>query len=137
MADLVQETFARAFSQRARLAFDGLRDFGPYLATIARNLLVDWARRQGREIQTDSVAAQLAQEDGDELDVPWADAATIRIVEDYLAGLPRELADVHRERYVHSRSQRDAAKILGISRQQLRTRENRLRDGLRRLLARR
>lgn len=140
VADLIQETFARAFAERARLAFDGLREFGPYLATIARNLLVDWARRQGREIPVDfdqNELAAAATEAFDDLDAPWADAATVRVVEEYVSGLPPELADVHRERYVHSRSQRDAAAALGISRQQLRTQEKRLRDGLRRRLARR
>jgi len=137
-ADLIQETFARAFGERARLAFDGLREFGPYLATIARNLLVDWARRQGREIPVDFDPDELspaATEAFDDVDTRWSDAATVRVVEEYLSGLPPELADVHRERYVHSRSQRDAAAALGISRQQLRTREKRLRDGLRRRLA--
>src|SRR5258706_11892085 len=38
IADLVQETFARAFGDRARRAYDGQRPYGPYLATIARNL---------------------------------------------------------------------------------------------------
>ncbi|MDB4967301.1 MAG: family polymerase sigma factor [Myxococcales bacterium] len=140
VADLVQETFARAFAQRARLGFDGLRDFGPYLATISRNLLVDWARRQGREISVDfnhDGFAGAAGETLDEVEAPWADAATVRVVEEYLAGLPPDLADVHRERYIHSRSQRDAAAALRISRQQLRTLEKRLRDGLRRRLARR
>ena len=139
VADLIQETFARAFAERARLAFDGLREFGPYLATIARNLLVDWARRQGREIPVDfdeDELAAAATEVFDDVDTRWADGATVRVVQEYLSALPPELADVHRERYIHSRSQRDAAAALGISRQQLRTREKRLRDGLRRRLSR-
>src|SRR5437899_552364 len=48
--DLVQEIFARAFSERARLAYDGQRDFGPYLSILARNVVVDWARKKKREI---------------------------------------------------------------------------------------
>src|SRR5262245_3311733 len=50
VAELMQEIFARAFSERARLGFDGLRDYGPYLGTLARNLIVDWARRRRREV---------------------------------------------------------------------------------------
>jgi ABC-type Fe3+ transport system permease subunit len=34
--DLVQEIFVKAFSDKARLSFDGLRDYGPFLFTIAR-----------------------------------------------------------------------------------------------------
>ena len=50
LADLVQEVFMRAFSREGRQAYDGLRDYGPYLFAIARNVLVDWARVRGREI---------------------------------------------------------------------------------------
>src|SRR6185369_1303082 len=35
LADLVQEVFAKAFSKKARLAYDGERDFGPYLRQLA------------------------------------------------------------------------------------------------------
>jgi RNA polymerase sigma-70 factor (ECF subfamily) len=56
------------------------------------------------------------------------------IVEGYLRALPDELKQIHEARFVKGLSQRDAADALGISRQQLRTREARLRDGLRRLL---
>jgi len=138
IADLVQETFARAFGERARLGFDGVREFGPYLATIARNLLVDWARRRGREVPVDVDERWIDApvEGASETDAAWTDAATVARVEAYLATLSSELVAVHRERYVLGRSQRDAAAALGISRQQLRTRENRLRDGLRRWLAR-
>src|SRR4051812_6144779 len=44
-ADLVQEIFMKAFGIPARQSFDGLREYGPYLYTIARNVLADWSRR--------------------------------------------------------------------------------------------
>jgi len=44
--------------------------------------------------------------------------------------IPEDLAAVHRERYVLGHTQRVAALALGLSRQQLRTRENHLRVGL-------
>src|SRR5882724_2428304 len=47
VADLVQEVFVRAFRESARLSYDGLRDYAPFLGTIARNVLVDSARRRG------------------------------------------------------------------------------------------
>jgi RNA polymerase sigma-70 factor, ECF subfamily len=137
VADLVQETFARAFTERARLAFDGLREFAPYLATIARNLLVDWARRRGREVTADIGDLPSTSDPGPDEEQPWADESTMKKVVDYIEGLPSELREIHTQRYLHGRSQRDAATALGISRQQLRTREQRLRDGLRRVLDRR
>lgn len=52
---LIQETFLRAFSDKARGAYDGLRPYGAYLATIARNLVVD-AERTRRRSPVDAVA---------------------------------------------------------------------------------
>jgi RNA polymerase sigma factor (sigma-70 family) len=41
-ADLIQEIFLRAFSKNARLSYDGLRDYKPYLLTLARNVILDY-----------------------------------------------------------------------------------------------
>jgi DNA-directed RNA polymerase specialized sigma24 family protein len=83
--DLVNETFARAFTDRARKSYDGKRPYGPYLAAIARNLLVDEARRRGRELATGELPEELPVE------VPeapeWADPDTVRVVEAYLSEL--------------------------------------------------
>jgi len=47
--EAVQEVFARAFAEAARLAYDGLRPYRNYLFTIARNYLIDLARGRRRE----------------------------------------------------------------------------------------
>jgi RNA polymerase sigma factor (sigma-70 family) len=130
IADLVHDVFARAFTERARLGYDGIRDYGPYLFTLARNTIVDWARRHGREVPIEARPEEAAVEEP-----PVADAATMRVVTAYLAALPPDLAAVHEQRNVLARSQEQAAAALGISRQQLRTREKHLRDGLARALA--
>jgi RNA polymerase sigma-70 factor, ECF subfamily len=140
-ADLVQEVFAKAFTAPARRSFDGLREYGPYLYAIARNVLADWGRRAGRELPTEQRRLQQEAEDswvpGDDELVPWADAGTIALVSRYLDGLDDDLRRVHRARFVEGLSQRDAADRLGVGRQALRTLEGRLRDGLRRALERR
>jgi RNA polymerase sigma-70 factor (ECF subfamily) len=41
-----QEIFTRAFSQKARTAYDGLRPYKNYLFTIARNYVVDLFRKK-------------------------------------------------------------------------------------------
>ena len=46
--DAVQEVFTRAFAERARLGYDGLRPYRNYLFTIARNYVVDEFRRQAK-----------------------------------------------------------------------------------------
>jgi RNA polymerase sigma-70 factor (ECF subfamily) len=138
VADLVQEVFARAFAPAARDAYDGLRDYTPYLDRIARNLLADRARKKGREVPSDVALLEVAADDEPEEDEgPWTDPDTVGLVSQYLAALSPELKRVHEARHVRSLSQRDAAAALGLSRQALRTLEERLRKGLRKEIARR
>jgi RNA polymerase sigma factor (sigma-70 family) len=134
--DLVQETFARAFTEKARLAYDGLRDYQPYLLAICRNLVFDWARRRGRELATDPVDWACEEASKPEPDHPWADPQTMAVVEQYLAGLGPEQKAVHHQRFVLSVSQEEAARNLGLSRQRIRTLEQKLKKGLRRALMR-
>jgi RNA polymerase sigma-70 factor (ECF subfamily) len=131
LADLIQEVFARAFSERARLGFDGVREYGPYVATIARNVLIDWARKHKREIVMPELAELEAPDDGEPEPI---DPAVLAVVERYLAALPPELRGLYEQRYVLNLSQEEAARNLGLKRQQLRTREKKLRKGLARAL---
>jgi RNA polymerase sigma factor (sigma-70 family) len=136
LADLVQDVFLRAFSEKGRRSYDGLRDYGPFLYAIARNALVDWARLRGREIPApwNEIEAALDVAPILEETAPWATPTVMRLVEDYLAGLPNELREVHRLRHQECLSQDQAAERLGVGRQTLRTLERRLRDGLEALL---
>jgi RNA polymerase sigma factor (sigma-70 family) len=135
--DLVQETFTRAFGEKARMAYDGVREYRPYLLSICRNLVVDWARRTARELPTGFSEEQIeapdtAEEPGD----AWADPVARRAVEDYLARLPADLLEVHRQRFVLGVSQTEAARAMGLTRQRVRTLESKLKKGLRRELKR-
>jgi len=139
LADVVQEGFLRAFSERARLGYDGLREYRPYLLTVARNVVMDWARRHGREIPTADLP-----DDGppDAAEPGIADEAVgfpqpvVALAAAYVQGLSPELGAVHHRRFVLTEPQRQAADALGISRQTLRTRERKLVTGLRRALRR-
>ena len=132
LADLVEEVFLRAFSEKGRRAYDGLRDYGPYLYAIARNVLVDWARVRGREIPSPwrELEAAIETEPLAEEAAPWATPVTMQVVEQYLVALPQDLRDVHKLRHEQGLSQELAAEKLGVGRQTLRTLERRLRDGL-------
>jgi len=132
LADLVQDVFLRAFSEKGRHRYDGIRDYGPYLYAIARNVLVDWARVRGREIPSSWTELEAAMEPASvaEDPAPWADPATMRVVEEYLRALPQNLREVHRLRHEQGLSQERAAQQLAVGRQTLRTLEQRLRDGL-------
>ena len=133
--DVVHETFVRAFAESGRLGFDGLREYGPFLSTIARHALADWWRRTSRQLPVADIEAFV--EAAQQADVPpegpgsWnQDGALVAAVEEYLAGLPPDLQGAHGELYVLGRSQRQAAEALGITRQTLRTLDKRLRRGL-------
>jgi DNA-directed RNA polymerase specialized sigma24 family protein len=47
--DLIQETFARAFQERTRLAYNGIDEYRPYLLAICRNSLMDLFRKRLRQ----------------------------------------------------------------------------------------
>ncbi len=138
LEDIVQETFVKAFSRGARERYDGTRDYAPYLLAIARNSLVDWLRCTSREVHLNS-------EHGSRIEpllvcrtdesAPFCHellAATAR----YVSGLPSELRALHQRRFEGAESQQRAAEALGISRQRLRTLEQRLLKGLRREITR-
>ena len=137
IADVVQETFARAFADDTRRRFDGLREYGPFLWSIARHALADWWRRSGHTLPVPDIEALVERTEdapptSDTIEAPLAAA-----VEEYLTGLTPEMAALHRELYVHGRSQREAAAALGISRQSLRTLDKRLCKGLAKALKKR
>ncbi len=139
VADLAQEIFVKAFSDKARHAYDAQRTYKPFLMSIARNALVDYLRGLSREARLDIVQIEgLSVLDDSQRAEPllWTDPQLMSVVERYVASLAAPEGAVYLERYVHSRSQEDAANALGLSRQRIRTLENRLRVGLSREIAR-
>jgi len=133
VADLLQEVFIRAFSPTARLAYDGLRDFGPYLNTIARNCFIDTLRKRRIEVPLGMEELQTEQAASGELDD--YDPKIVAVLESYLRQLPDPAKRVYELRFVHGRSQESACEALGVSRRSLRTAEDHLRKGLRKALA--
>jgi RNA polymerase sigma factor (sigma-70 family) len=129
VSDVVHDVFVRAFAPAARTTYDGLRPYQHYLVTIARNALVDCARRTRREFSLEPKVLEEATNHGED-DLPWANPQVMKCVQDYITGLPRDLRDLHRCRFVEGMSQARATQMLQCSRQVLRTREKRLRDGL-------
>jgi RNA polymerase sigma factor (sigma-70 family) len=126
--DVVQEVFSRAFRETARRTYDGVRDYSPFLATIARNVVTDWARRRGHTIV--EVSDELDDAPADDVELAWADEAVMRVVDEYLSHLEPELSRLHEQHYVLGLSQNEAARALGLTRQQFRSRDAKLRAGL-------
>jgi len=139
LLDLVQDVFARAFEPRTRRRFDGVREYGPYLTQIARNVVVDHLRRKQRQISVDiaPITSDLGSRPApNEPPNDFADFQTLAIVDRYVRALPENLRRVHDALYVQCLSQREAADALGLGRQTIRTLDARLKDGLRAALER-
>jgi RNA polymerase sigma factor (sigma-70 family) len=138
LGDLVQEVFTRAFDPRTRRSFDGLREYGPFLCQIARNVTVDYLRRDSRYVLTDIdriFNEAPLQPSVPDLSDDFAEREALTLVTRYLAALPADLQRVHDLLYVRGLSEREAAGALGVGRQVIRTLGARLRDGLRQQLA--
>jgi RNA polymerase sigma-70 factor, ECF subfamily len=136
---IIQEVFVKAFGERARTGYDGVRPYRPYLLTIARNVMIDRARErsseQGRasEIDVDATIASDAAipgvvEESDEQQRLRARTAA------YIEGLDAELKQIVALRFEQELSQEDVAAELGITRRRVRTLEARVIKGLRRFL---
>ncbi|MBN1610195.1 MAG: sigma-70 family RNA polymerase sigma factor [Polyangiaceae bacterium] len=139
VADLVQEAFTRAFGESARRAYDGTREYGRLLMAIARNTLIDYLRRQNREEPVDPLHLERLLDCEPSVGVeesPWADPQLTALVQQYVAGLPEREHAVYVKRYAQDESQLQAADALGLTRQQIRTLEGRVRAGLARELVR-
>ena len=138
LADVVQDVFTKAFSRSARESYDGSREYAPFLMTIAHHALVDWLRKCGRELPEGDLEMHFAPA----LSSAWvAENETygpelLAAVSSYVESLPAPLRAVHEQRFIAAEPQKRAAEALGISRQNLRTLERKLVDGLRRAIRR-
>ena len=137
LADALQEVFTRAFAHKARAAYDGRRDYGPYLLTIARNVVIGRHRKVGRELLILDPMGLVVRETDDAASIDdreWLDPRSLEIARIYISTLEEPLRAVHAARYEQALSQRDTARQLGISRPKVRKVEEKLRCGLRALL---
>jgi RNA polymerase sigma factor (sigma-70 family) len=139
LADVVQEVFSKAFAPDVRRRFDENRPYEPYLGQITRNVAIDHWRQMRRYVPSDleQLIEKLSFEEAEtNPGNDWSDPDTIAVVERYLASLDRETRLVHEALYVKGMSQREAAAVLGLGRQAIRSKEAKLRRELRRELSR-
>lgn len=137
LQDALHETFRRAFEPRAREGYDGIRPYGAYVTTIARNLVLRSFR--AREVLFPLEAADdlgatggqlVAVDVGPTPERELHDRQVLELVERFLATLAPDERRLIALRYVEGLSQRDAADVLGLGRQRIRTREQALRTKL-------
>lgn len=135
LQDVLHETFRRAFEPRARAAYDGIRPYGAYVGTIARNLVLRSFR--AREVlfplldgggEQPTVVSPIDEGPSPEREVH--DAEVRELVAGFLATLAPDDRRLIELRFVEGLSQRDAAAALGLGRQRVRTREKQLRGKL-------
>lgn len=136
---VVQEAFARAFTDKARGAFDGASDYLQYLAAIARNELLNQQRGREDLAEAPALESELSQAANAGAVVGMAppspeQAAEERelhgLVEKFLAGREGRDRDVFRVRFEQHLTQDDAAAVLGLTRIQVRRVEAKLRRDL-------
>ncbi len=135
----VQEVFRRAFEERARLAYDGIHPYRPYLLRIARNLVINDLKAKSPLLFRFRTGQPIVLEPAEE-ETPESLPAEIRSPEEELevrevAGLVAEFKakldtrerGVFEERFEKGLSAEKAGAALGLSRSQVRTTETKLR----------
>ncbi len=135
LQDALHETFRRAFEPRAREGYDGIRPYGAYVTTIARNLVLRSFRDREvlfpLEADAGGPGPMLAAVDvGPTPEREVHDRQVLELVERFLATLSADERRLIELRFVEGLSQRDAADALGLGRQRVRTREQALRAKL-------
>jgi RNA polymerase sigma-70 factor (ECF subfamily) len=136
LQDALHETFRLAFEPRARQGYDGIRPYGPYLRTIARNVVLKSFRAREKlfpSVDDQAVASTAGVTISEAPPSPERhahDAQVRGLVEEFLQTLPEADRELVRVRFSEGLSQRDAAERLGLGRQRIRTRELKLRKQL-------
>ncbi|MEM6294299.1 MAG: sigma-70 family RNA polymerase sigma factor [Myxococcota bacterium] len=140
LQDALHETFRRAFEPRAREGYDGIRPYLPYLRTIARNVVLRSFRKREvlfPAVDDDDSGTPAVTAWGDEGPSPEQTVASEQVqalVRGFLDTLEPDARKLLELRFIDGQSQRDAAESLGLGRQQVRSREAKLRTALVRYL---
>ncbi len=138
--ELVQETFVKAFSERARSSFDGLRPYRPFLLRITKNLMIDRLRSQKGARSGDLGDIDDILERGTEFstipeldeDLHWAKLSAASAA--FVAALDEQTQAIVRMRFEDDVSQDRVCEKLGCSRRRVRTTEAKVRKQLKKHL---
>ncbi len=125
--ELVQETFLRAFAEKARDAYDGLRPYRPYLLQIARNLLIDDYRKQARrplQVPIEAADQQESEALPAEERLAWQQLRQATLA--FLATQTEEIRKFAQMRFEEDLSQYQLMDQLGWSRWRVRATEKKL-----------
>ncbi|MGH1346489.1 MAG: RNA polymerase sigma factor [Nannocystales bacterium] len=132
--DVLQDVFIRAFSASSRSSYDGIRPFGTWLQTIARNLLIDRARRRGLP-QAEAEMLDFVADDAAGVEETLLDAELQAATAQFVETLDPEQRRFVELRFEQERSQEDVARAMNLTRRRVRTLDKRVRAGLREFLS--
>ncbi len=136
----VQEVFRRAFEERARLAYDGLNPYRPYLLRIARNAVLNDLKaknpilfkfRAGRPVTIEPAEEERPEEIPESSANPEeiAEAKEVAaLVQSFKTSLSERETGVFESRFEKGLAAEAAGATLGLSRSQVRTTEQKLRQ---------
>lgn len=141
--EIVQETFMRAFSEKARVSYDGLRPYRPFLLRIAKNLMIDKFRERRKEGGGNGKGvgdidvllesnAEFSVNDTPDQELHWKRLG--EATSEFLAGLEKEIREIVRLRFEEELSQDSVAETLQCSRRKVRSTEKRVQKQLQRYL---
>ena len=129
----IQEVFIKAFSERARLAYDGTRPFFNYLIRIARNSVMDdfrSRRRDALQISEQADADEISETPGPHSDDPeqaLKDKELTAIVQRFRAELDDSSKALFAVRFTDGSSVETSAATLGWSEYRVKREEKRIR----------
>jgi RNA polymerase sigma-70 factor (ECF subfamily) len=123
--DALQETFLRAFSDTARLGYDGQRPYSAYLMQIARNHVINLFRH--REDADDKVFEKIEAQGVQNLQTSQEDqlvsSELAQLYQQFIKELPEIEQQVLRQRFEKELARRKVCEQCGLSPMQLRTTE--------------
>ncbi|MBV1861105.1 MAG: sigma-70 family RNA polymerase sigma factor [Nannocystaceae bacterium] len=134
--DVLQEVFIRAFSASSRSRYDGIRPFGTWLQTIARNFLIDRARRRGLP-QAEADLLDFVPDDAEGAEETLLDVELQAATALFVDGLDPEHRRFVELRFEQEQSQEDVARAMNLTRRRVRTLEKHVRLGLHAFLSER
>ncbi len=131
--DILQETFLKAFGEKSRLSYDGIRPFSAWLKTIARNLVIDRYRilsRYSYDEVYEAVEVKMNQGIGESQHVSPEEALLrreqSRIYARFIAGLNADDRLLVKMRFEEQLTREDVIERTGQSVMQIRYREKKL-----------
>ena len=139
IAEILQECFLKAFSKKARISFDGLRTYRPYLLRIAKNIIIDRARAK-REVLISEHFEEFCDfekvnfEENIPLEEELIKKELKEKAKEYLLRLDEQNRKFVKLRFWEEKSQREIAKIMSLSRRQIMKIEKTVLKGLRKYL---